>query len=92
MDIQFLASIAPIVRDDVAARDFYQGALGLSFEGGEGDYKFTQRLPGANHFGLGPLADAAMACFGTADWPADVPVPQASVEFEVPHGRTRPQN
>jgi uncharacterized glyoxalase superfamily protein PhnB len=24
-----------------------------------------------------------MACFGTADWPADVPVPQASVEFEV---------
>jgi len=41
MDVQFLASIAPIVRDDVAARDFYQGALGLSFEGGEADYKFT---------------------------------------------------
>ena len=30
MDIQFLASIAPIVRDDVAARAFYQGALGLT--------------------------------------------------------------
>ena len=84
MDVQFLASIAPIVRDDGAARDFYQGALGLSFEGGEGEYKFTQRLPGAKHFGLWPLAEAAMACFGTADWPADVPVPQASVEFEVP--------
>jgi hypothetical protein len=56
MDIQFLASIAPIVRDDVAASDFYQGALGLSFEGGEGDYKFTERLPGSKHFGLWPLA------------------------------------
>jgi catechol 2,3-dioxygenase-like lactoylglutathione lyase family enzyme len=84
MDIQFLASIAPIVRDDVAARDFYQGALGLSFEGGEGDYKFTERLRGSKHFGLWPLGEAAMACFGTADWPDDVPVPQASVEFEVP--------
>ena len=36
MDVQFVASIAPIVRDAVAARAFYQGALGLSFEGGEG--------------------------------------------------------
>ena len=30
-----------------------------------------------------PLAEAANACFGTSTWPADTPVPQASIEFEV---------
>jgi catechol 2,3-dioxygenase-like lactoylglutathione lyase family enzyme len=84
MEVQFVASIAPIVRDLDAAHAFYQDALGLSFEGGEGDYKFTQRLAGTKHFGLWPLAEAANACFGTSDWPDDVPVPQASIEFEVP--------
>lgn len=83
VQIEFVASIAPIVRDGDAARAFYQGALGLAFEGGEGDYVFTQRLGGVKHFGLWPLADAARACFGTQEWPTEIPVPQASVEFEV---------
>lgn len=83
MDVRFLTSIAPIVRDEAAARDFYQGALGLTFEGGGGDYRFTEHLSGSKHFGLWPLAQAATACFGTANWPEDVPVPQASIEFEV---------
>ncbi len=30
-----------------------------------------------------PLRQAAQACFGSETWPADRPVPQASVEFEV---------
>ena len=30
-----------------------------------------------------PLAQAAEACFGTSEWPADRPAPQASIEFEV---------
>jgi catechol 2,3-dioxygenase-like lactoylglutathione lyase family enzyme len=84
MEVQFVTSIAPIVRDLDAARAFYEGALGLSFEGGAGDYRYTHRLAGTKHFGLWPLAEAANACFGTPDWPDDVPVPQASVEFEVP--------
>jgi catechol 2,3-dioxygenase-like lactoylglutathione lyase family enzyme len=83
MEVLFVASVAPIVRDLEAARAFYEGALGLTFEGGEGDYRFTQRLGGTKHFGLWPLAEAANACFGTVEWPADVPVPQASIEFEV---------
>lgn len=83
MDVQFVASVAPIVRDVEAARSFYQGALGLSFEGGEGDYIFTQKLAGTKHFGLWPLSEAALACFGTEQWPEDVPVPQASIDFEV---------
>jgi hypothetical protein len=30
-----------------------------------------------------PLSQAAQACFGTPDWPADRTVPQMSLEFEV---------
>jgi catechol 2,3-dioxygenase-like lactoylglutathione lyase family enzyme len=83
MDVQFVASLAPIVRDAEAARGFYIDALGLSFEGGDGDYMYTHQLEGTKHFGLWPLSEAATACFGTTDWPTEVPVPQASIEFEV---------
>jgi catechol 2,3-dioxygenase-like lactoylglutathione lyase family enzyme len=83
MEVQFVASIAPIVRDAGAARSFYRDALGLSFEGEAGDYVFTHELKGTKHFGLWPLAEAATACFGTVEWPSDIPVPQASIEFEV---------
>jgi catechol 2,3-dioxygenase-like lactoylglutathione lyase family enzyme len=83
MDVQFIASVAPIVRDADAARLFYRDALGLSFEGQEGDYVFTHQLEGAKHFGLWPLSEAAGACFGRSEWPADIAVPQASIEFEV---------
>ena len=83
MEVLFVASVSPIVRDPGAARALYAGALGLTFEGGEGDYVFTERLDGVRHLGLWPLADAAQACFGTPEWPADVAVPQASMEFEV---------
>ena len=83
MDVQFVTSVAPIVRDAEASRSFYADALGLSLEGQEGDYVFTHHLEGVKHFGLWPLSEAANACFGTAEWPADIPVPQASIEFEV---------
>ena len=83
MDVQFVASVAPIVRDPQVALAFYRDALGLSLEGEEGDYRFAHRLEGTKHFGLWPLAEAASACFGTTEWPAALPVPQASIEFEV---------
>jgi catechol 2,3-dioxygenase-like lactoylglutathione lyase family enzyme len=83
MDVQFVTSVAPIVRDAQAAGRFYRDGLGLSFEGEDGDYVFTHKLEGTKHFGLWPLSEAASACFGTDEWPADVPVPQASIEFEV---------
>ena len=96
MDVQFVTSIAPIVRDADASRSFYRDGLGLSFEGEEGDYLFTHKLEGTKHFGLWPISEAATACFGTTEWPADIPVPQASIEFEVPdvagrRGRTHDQ-
>ena len=83
MRVAFVASFSPIVRDPAASRAFYLDALGLSFEGGEGDYTFTERLGGVRHFGLWPLSEAAQACFGAPEWPGDIAVPQASVEFEL---------
>ncbi|HEY3841798.1 MAG TPA: hypothetical protein VGL48_00995, partial [Acidimicrobiales bacterium] len=83
MNIQFVTSIAPIVQDTEASQSFYREALGLSFEGKDGDYMFTQKLEGTKHFGLWPLSEAATACFGSTEWPVDIPVPQASIEFEV---------
>ena len=83
MEVQFVASVAPIVADVEAGRSFYQEDLGLSFEGNEGDYLFTHKLEGTKHFGLWPLSEAAQACFGTTEWPKNIPVPQASIEFEV---------
>jgi catechol 2,3-dioxygenase-like lactoylglutathione lyase family enzyme len=55
--------------------------LGLPLEG-EGYYS-SGAIPGCKHFGVWPLTEAAQACFGSPDWPADLVVPQASVEFEV---------
>ena len=52
MNVQFVASVAPIVRDAHAARSFYRDTLGLSFEGEDGDYVFTHQLEGTKHFGL----------------------------------------
>ena len=83
MEVQFVTSIAPIVRDAEASRSFYSDALGLGFEGQEGDYVFTHELEGIKHFGLWPLSEAANACFGTTEWPVEIPTPQASIEFEV---------
>ena len=71
-----MASVSPIVRDGEAARDFYADALGLTFEGGEGDYVFTEHLDGVKHFGLWPPSDAAQACSGSSPWPAGAPIPR----------------
>jgi catechol 2,3-dioxygenase-like lactoylglutathione lyase family enzyme len=83
VNIRFVASFSPIVRDVAATRALYRDAIGIPFEGEVGDYLFTEKLDGAKHLGLWPLADAAEACFGTREWPADVLTPQASIEFEV---------
>ena len=83
MRVAFVAGFSPIVRDPVASRVFYEDALGLSFEGGEGDYVFTEKLAGVKHLGLWPLREAAQACFGTPEWPSDLPLPQATLELEV---------
>ncbi len=81
--IVFVAGVSPIVRDPAAARELYGETLGIEFEGLAGEYASTEKLGGVKHLGLWPLSEAAEACFGTSDWPADIPVPQATLEFEV---------
>ena len=84
MKIEFLTSVAVIAPDPPASRTLYVDALGLPLESQGGDeYKHTDQLDGCKHFGVWPLSQAAQACFGTPEWPADRPVPQASIEFDV---------
>jgi catechol 2,3-dioxygenase-like lactoylglutathione lyase family enzyme len=83
MQVLFVAGFSPIVDDRLASREFYAGALGLPMDHEEGEYVFSDTLSGVKHFGLWPLSQAAQSCFGTDEWPADVAVPQATIEFEV---------
>jgi catechol 2,3-dioxygenase-like lactoylglutathione lyase family enzyme len=84
MEIQFIASIAVITPDPPKSRELFIEALGLPLEASPGsDYFHSERVEGSKHFGVWPLSEAAQACFGTPDWPADRTVPQMSLEFEV---------
>ncbi len=81
MNVLFCAGFAPIIRDPERSLAFYRHALGLPL--GDGEYPSTGDIDGLKHFGLWRLADAARSCFGVAEWPPDVPVPQGCLEFEV---------
>jgi len=84
MNVQFISSFAVITPDIDASRRLYVDALGLPLAASEGDeYLHSERVDGAKHLGVWPLWQAAEACFGTRDWPADRSRPQASVEFDV---------
>jgi len=83
MNVLFVASVAVVAADPPQSRKLFMEALGLPLEG-EGDgYYSSGNIPGSRHFGVWPLSEAAQACFGTPEWPADRVVPQASIEFEV---------
>jgi len=56
---------------------------GLTRPGPGSGYFHSERIGRSKHFGVWPLAEAAQACFGSAEWPAGRPVPQVSIEFEV---------
>jgi catechol 2,3-dioxygenase-like lactoylglutathione lyase family enzyme len=83
MNIEFLATVAVIAPDPVSSGSLYVEALGLPLRG-EGDgYYHSEQIAGCKSFGIWPLSQAAQACFGTDRWPADRPVPQVSIEFDV---------
>ncbi|MGH7639882.1 MAG: VOC family protein [Candidatus Dormibacteria bacterium] len=83
MNIEFLATVAVITPDPTDSRSLYVEALGLQLQG-EGDgYYHSEQIAGCKSFGIWPLPQAARACFGTDRWPAERPVPQVSVEFDV---------
>ena len=84
MNILFITSFAVIAPDPPKSRELYVEALGLPLTAGEdGEYWHSEKIAGSKHFGVWPLSQAAEACFGTPTWPADRPVPQVSLEFDV---------
>ncbi len=82
MKVLFVAGFGPITRDQEASARLYADTLGIAFKK-EGDYLHTEAVEGVKSLALWPLAQAAESCFGTTTWPADVPVPQAWIEFDV---------
>ena len=83
IDVLFVAGFGPIVQDPAASRKLYFETLGLPFTEEASGYLHTGGLDGVKHFALWPLAQAAESCFGTDQWPKDIPVPQAWIEFDV---------
>jgi catechol 2,3-dioxygenase-like lactoylglutathione lyase family enzyme len=84
MKIEFLSTMAVIAPDPLASRKLYVDTLGLPLESGAGgEYHHSEEIDGCKHFGVWPLSQAAEACFGTTQWPAERPVPQVSIEFDV---------
>ena len=82
MQIEFLATVAVIAPDPTASRQLYVDTLGLPLDG-VGEYLHSEHISGCRSFGVWPLSQAAEACFGTPEWPAERSVPQASIEFDV---------
>ena len=83
MKVLFIAGFGPIVRDMGESRTLYRDLSGIPFTEETDGYLHTEAVSGANSFALWPLSQAAQSCFGTDSWPADVPVPQAWLEFDV---------
>jgi len=61
MEVLFVTGFSPIVRDRQASREFYVDALQLPLDHEEGEYIFTDTLPGVKHLGLWPLWGLALA-------------------------------
>ena len=83
MKIEFLATVAGITPDPPSSSRLYVETLGLPLSGEDSGYLHTDRIPGVKHFGVWPLSQAAESCFGTREWPGDIPVPQGWLEFDV---------
>lgn len=84
MKILFISSMAIVTPDPAQSRKLFMDALGLPLKRHDGDdYYFSENIGGSKHFGVWPLSQAAEACFGSRTWPADRPIPQACIEFEV---------
>jgi catechol 2,3-dioxygenase-like lactoylglutathione lyase family enzyme len=83
MKISFVAGFGPIVADTQASLGFYRDTLKIAFEEAAPGYFATDDLPGVKAFALWPLSQAAESTFGTDAWPADIPTPQAWLEFDV---------
>ncbi|HSK93007.1 MAG TPA: glyoxalase [Candidatus Angelobacter sp.] len=83
MKISFVSGFGPIIREADAAHRFWRDGLGIAFQEPAPGYLTNDDLEGVKAFAMWPLAQAAEATFGTAEWPSELPVPQAWIEFDV---------
>lgn len=83
MKISFVAGFGPIIRDTDEAHRFWRDGLGIAFEEPVPGYFTNDALDGVKAFAMWPLSQAAEATFGTTEWPADLPQPQAWLELDV---------
>lgn len=83
MEITFIAGFGPIEVEPSSMLDFWSRTMGIEFDEVGPDYYHASDLSGAKAFALWPLSQAAQATFGSDEWPADRPVPQAWIELEV---------
>ncbi len=83
LKVLFISGFGPIVQDDASSQKLYMETLGLPLKKEETNYCHTQELAGAKYFALWPLSQVAESCFGSKNWPNDVPIPQMCVEYEV---------
>ena len=79
----FVAGFGPIIRDPVVAHAFWRDGLGIAFEEPAPGYFTNDTLDGVKAFALRPLSQSAESTFGSPDWPADLPIPQAWLELDV---------
>ena len=80
--IRFVAGFGPITRDPAASKAWWEN-LGLELPEIAPDYYGTDDVEGVKAFAIWPLQQAAENTFGTPDWPADIPAPQAWIELDV---------
>jgi catechol 2,3-dioxygenase-like lactoylglutathione lyase family enzyme len=82
MQVRFVSGVAVISADPEVSARFYVDTLGLPLVDDDG-YRHSNEVAGVKHFGVWPLSEAARSCFGTDAWPADIPAPTATIEFDV---------
>src|SRR4029077_15938533 len=83
MNVRFIGSVAVISPDAPASRGLYVNALGLPLTGEPNGCLHSEDIDGSKSFGVWPPGQRAQHALCTPEWPADRPVPQASIEFEV---------
>ena len=83
MKVLFIAGFGPVAAGVEESRRLYEDMLGITFKIEDGDYRHTEELAGAKTFAVWPLSQAAESCFGSSEWPSDIPAPQAWLEFDV---------
>ena len=83
--VLFVAGFGPVVAEQSASERLYRDMLALPLRSieGYGNYWYAQDMEGVKHFALWPLDKAALSCFGKAEWPPHLPVPQAWLEMDV---------